>query len=59
MAKLPVGGCVTHLRVTQDEGGVIGLYLNKKDLKSGKERLSYGLFSKGRLGDQYWVSFYV
>ena len=59
MAKLPVGGCVTHLRVTRDEGDAIGLRLNKKDLKLGKERLSYGLFSKGRLGDQYWVSFYV
>ena len=49
MAKLPVGGCVTYLRVTWDED-VIGLHLNEKDLKSGKERLSYGLFSKMRLG---------
>ena len=59
MAKLPVGGCVTHLRVARDEGDVIGLHLNERNLKSGKERLSYGLFSKMRLGDQYWVSFYV
>ena len=49
---------MTYLRVTWDED-VIGLHLNEKELKSGKERLSYGLFSKGRLGDQYWVSFYV
>ena len=59
MAKLPVGGCVTRLRVTWDEGDVIGLHLNERDLKLGKERPSYGLFSKMRLGDQYWVSFYV
>ena len=47
---------MTYLRVTWDED-VIGLHLNEKDLKSGKERLSYGLFSKGRLGDQYWLVF--
>ena len=47
---------MTYLRVTWDED-VIGLHLNEKDLKSSKERLSYSLFSKGRLGDQYWLVF--
>ena len=50
---------MTPVSILQDVWDSLGLHLNKKDLKSSKEWLSYGLFSKGRLGDQYWVSFYV
>ena len=51
MANLPVGGCVTSVSVMRDVWEPLGLHLNQKYLKSGKKRLSYGQFTKGRLRD--------
>ena len=51
MANLPMGGCVTQVSIIQEVWDPLGLHLNQKDLKTGKKRLSYGQFTKGRLRD--------
>ena len=51
MANLPMGGCATPVSIMRDVLDLLGLYLNQKDLKSGKKRLSNGQFNKGRLRD--------
>ena len=51
MANLPMGGRVTPESIMRDVWDPLGLDLNQKDLKSGKKRLSYGQFTKGRLRD--------
>ena len=51
MANLPKGGCVPQVSIIQEVWDPLGLHLNQKDLKSGKKRLSYGQFTKGRLRD--------
>ena len=42
---------MTQVSITRDVWDPLGLYLNQKYLKSGKKRLSYGQFTKGRLRD--------
>ena len=42
---------MTPVSITRDVWDPLGLYLNKKDLKSGKKWLSYGQFTIGRLRD--------
>ena len=39
------------LSIMQDVWDPLGLHLNRKDLKSGNKRLSYGQFTNGRLRD--------
>ena len=51
MANLPVGGCATPVSILRDVLDPLGLYLNQKNLKSGKKRLCYGQFTSGRLRD--------
>ena len=51
MANLHKGGCVTQVSNVQDVWDSLGLHLNQKHLKLGKERLSYGQFTNGRLRD--------
>ena len=51
MANLPMGGCATPVSIMRDVLDLLGLYLNQKDLKSGKKWLSYGQFTNGRLRD--------
>ena len=48
-ANLLMGGWVTPVSIMQDVWDPLGLYLNKKVLKSVKKRLSYGRFTNGRL----------
>ena len=50
-ANLPKGVCVTQVSMIWDVWDPLGLHLNQKDLKTGKKRLSYGQFTKGRLRD--------
>ena len=42
---------MTQVSITWDVWDPLGLHLNQKDLKTGKKRLSYGQFTKARLGD--------
>ena len=42
---------MTPASIVRDVWDSLGLHLNQKDLKSGKKRLSYGQFTKGRLRD--------
>ena len=42
---------MTPVSIMQDVWDSLGLHLNQKDLKSGKKRLSYCQFTKGRLRD--------
>ena len=42
---------MTQVSIIQEVWDPLGLHLNQKDLKSGKKRLSYGQFTKGRLRD--------
>ena len=42
---------MTLVSVTQDVRDPLGLHVNQKYLKSGKKRLSFGQFTKGRLRD--------
>ena len=42
---------MTPVSIMQDVWDTLGLHLNRKDLKSGKKRLSYGQFTNGRLRD--------
>ena len=42
---------MTPVSIMRDVLDPLGLYLNQKDLKSGKKRLSYGQFTSGRLRD--------
>ena len=51
MANLPTRGWVTQDNIMLDVCDTLGLHLNPKDLKSGKKRLSYGQYTKGRLRD--------
>ena len=51
MANLPMEGCVTQVSIMREVKNLLGLYLNQKDLKSGKKRLSFGHFIIGRLRD--------
>ena len=59
MAKLPMGGCVTPVRIMQDVWDPLGLYLNRKYLKSGQKWPSIGQFTNGRLREtvQKWGSY--
>ena len=43
---------MTPVSIIRDVWNPLGLHLNQKYLKSGKKRLSYGQFTKGRLRDQ-------
>ena len=40
---------MTRMSIIEEVWDPLGLHLNLKDLKSGKKRLSYGQFTKGRL----------
>ena len=51
MANLPKGGCVPQVSIIWEARDPLSFHLNQKDLKSGKKRLSYGQFTKGRLRD--------
>ena len=42
---------MTPVSIMRDVLDPLGLYLNQKDLKSGKKRLSYGQFTSRRLRD--------
>ena len=42
---------MTQVSIMREVKNLLGLYLNQKDLKSGKKRQSYGQFTKGRLRD--------
>ena len=42
---------MTPVSIMRDVLDPLGLYLNQKDLKSGKKRLSYAQFTSGRLRD--------
>ena len=42
---------MTLVSITRDVWDPLGLHVNQKYLKSGKKRLSYGQFTKGRLRD--------
>ena len=42
---------MTQVSIMWDVWDPLGLHLNQKDLKSGKKRLSYGQYTKGRLRD--------
>ena len=42
---------MTPVSIMRDVLDPLGLYLNQKDLKSGKKRLCYGQFTSGRLCD--------
>ena len=42
---------MTPVSIMRDVLDPLGLYLNQKDLKLGKKRLSYGQFTSGRLRD--------
>ena len=42
---------MTPLSITRDVLDPLGLYLNQKDLKSGKKWLSFSQFTIERLGD--------
>ena len=42
---------MTPVSIMRDVWDPLGLYLNQKDLKSGKKWLNYGQFTKGRLRD--------
>ena len=51
MANSPMGGCVTQMSIMREVKNLLGLYLNPKDLKSGKKWPSYGRFTNRKLGD--------
>ena len=53
MAKLPMGGCVTPVRIMRGIWDPLGLHLNRKYLKSGQKCPSYGHFTNGRLRDSW------
>ena len=42
---------MTQVSIMREVKNLLGLYLNQKDLKSGKKLLSYGQFINGRLRD--------
>ena len=51
MANLPTKGWVTQDSILPDIRNPLGLHLNHKDLKLGKNWLSSAQFTKGRLRD--------
>ena len=55
MANLPMGGCVTQVSIMREVKNLLGLYLNPKDLKSGKKWPSYGRVMAG-LPTGSWVT---
>ena len=42
---------MTQVIIMREVENLLGLYLNQKDLKSGKKQLSYGQCTNGRLRD--------
>ena len=42
---------MTQVSIMREVKNLLGLYLNQKDLKSGKKRQSYGQFTNERLRD--------